>query len=89
MVGKYNSILIFSAKNTRPKRKWQLHNEQLHGSYCLLNIIRVAAVVHVTSMEWKRNVYTLLVVKEGPERRGKHLQDLAVDGIITLNGSVI
>ena len=31
-----------------------LHNEQLHGSYCLLNIIRVAAVVHVTSMEWKR-----------------------------------
>ena len=66
-----------------------LHNEQLHGSYCLLNITMVVAVVHVTIMEWKRNVFTLLVVKEGPERRGKHLEDLAVDGIIILNGSVI
>ena len=37
-------------------------------SYCLLNIIRVAAVVHVTSVEWKRNAYTLLVVKERPEK---------------------
>ena len=66
-----------------------LHNEQLHGSYCLLNIIMVAAVVHVTSVEWNRNAYTLLVVKEGPERIGKHLEDLAVDGIIILNVSVI
>ena len=46
-------------------------------------------MVHVTNMEWKRNAYTLLVVKEGPERRGKHLEDLAVDGIIVLSGSVI
>jgi hypothetical protein len=58
-----------------------LHNEQLHGWYCLLNTIRVAAVVHVTSMEWKRNAYTLLVVKEGPERR-RNLEDPDIDGII-------
>ena len=57
--------------------------------YCLLNIIRVAAVVYVTSMEWKRNAYTLLVVKERPERSRKHLEDLDVDGIIIISGSVI
>lgn len=62
-----------------------LHNEQLHGWYCLLNTIRVAAVVHVTSMEWNRNAYTLLVVKEGPERK-RNLEDPDIDGII-LSGS--
>ena len=46
-------------------------------------------MVHVESAEWKRNGYTLLVVKEGPERRGKHLEDLAVDGIIILSVSVM
>ena len=49
----------------------------------------VAAVVHVESMEWKRNAYTLLVVKERPERSRKHLEDLDVDGIIIISGSVI
>jgi hypothetical protein len=46
-----------------------LHKEQLHGWYCLLNTIRVAAVMHVTSVEWKRNAYTLFVLKEGPAKR--------------------
>jgi hypothetical protein len=36
-------------------------------------------------MEWKRNAYTLLVLKEGPERR-RNLEDPDVDGLI-LNGS--
>jgi len=63
-----------------------VHNEQLHGWYCLLNTVRVAAVVHVTSMEWKRNAHTLLVLKEGPERRG-NMEDPDVDGIIILSGS--
>jgi hypothetical protein len=68
------------------KGEWiNLHNEQLHGWYCLLNTIRVAAVMHVTSMEWKRNAYTLLVVKEGPEGR-RNLEDPDGDGII-LSGS--
>lgn len=44
-----------------------LRNEQLHGWYCLLNTIRVAAVMHVTSMEWKRIAYTLLILNEDPE----------------------
>ena len=42
--------------------------------------------MHVTSMEWKRNAYTLLVVNKGIERRRK-LEDADVDGIIKLNGS--
>jgi len=42
--------------------------------------------MHVTSMEWKRNAYTLLVVNKGTERRRK-LEDADVDGIIKLNGS--
>ena len=46
-------------------------------------------MVHVTSVEWKRNAYTLLVVKEIPERNGKHLEVLDVDGIIILSGSVM
>jgi len=68
-------------------RDWiNLHNEQLHGWYCLINTIRVVAAMHVTSMEWKRNAYTLLVVNKGTERRRK-LEDADVDGIIKLNGS--
>lgn len=58
----------------------------LHGWYCMLNTIRVAAVMHVTRMEWKRNAYTLLVVKEVSESR-RNLEDPDVDGIIILNGS--
>jgi hypothetical protein len=41
--------------------------------------------VALTSMEWKRNAYTLLVLKEGSERR-RNLEDSDVDGII-LSGS--
>ena len=58
-----------------------LHNEQLHGWYCMLNTIRMAAVMHVTCMEWMRNAYILLVVKEESERR-RYLEDHNVDGII-------
>lgn len=62
------------------------HNEQIRGWYCWLNTVRVAAVMHVTSVEWKRNTDTLLVVKEGHERR-RNLEEPDVDGIIILNGS--
>ena len=50
----------------------------------MLNTIRMAAVMHVTCMEWKRNAHMLLVVKEGTERR-RNLEDPDVDGIIILN----
>ena len=43
-------------------------------------------MVHVTSVEWKNNAYTLLVVKEGPDR-GINVEDLDVDGIIIFSGS--
>ena len=70
-------------------RNWiNLNNEQLHGWYCLLNTVRVAAILHVTSVEWKRNSYTFLVVKEGLERR-RNLEDRDVDGIIILSGSLM
>jgi len=61
-----------------------LHNDW----YCWLNTctIRVAAVMHVTSMEWKRNAYKLLVLREGPERR-RNMEDPDVDRTIILNGS--
>ena len=52
----------------------------------MLNTVRVTAVVHVTSVEWKSNAYTLLVVKEGPDR-GINLEDPDVDGIVTFSGS--
>jgi hypothetical protein len=61
-------------------------DEQLHGWYCLLNTIRVAAVVRVTSMEWKKSAYKLLVLKEEPERR-RNMEDPDGDGIIILSGS--
>ena len=38
----------------------------------------------VTCVEWKRNAYILLVVKEESERR-RNLEDHNVDGIIILN----
>jgi len=65
-----------------------LHNEQLHGWYCLLNTctVRVAAVMHVASLERKRNAYTLLVLREGPER-SRNMEDPDVDRIIILSGS--
>ena len=60
------------------RRLNKLHNEQLDGWNCLLNTVRVAAIVQVTSVEWKSNVYTFLMVKEGIERR-RHLEDRDVD----------
>ena len=53
MASKHYFILIFSAKNNRPKNWINLHNEQLNGWHFLLNTIREAAMVQVTSMEWK------------------------------------
>jgi len=43
-------------------------------------------VVYVTSKVWKGSAYTLLVLKEGHERR-RNMEDPDVDGIIILSGS--
>jgi hypothetical protein len=58
VVSKYYCILMFSEKNSRGEGRvtgdWiNVNSEQLYGWYCLLNAVRVAAVMHVICMEWE------------------------------------
>ena len=85
-----NEVLwrIFGPRSDEVTGEWRrLHNEELNGLYCLLNIVRVIKsrrmrwAGHVTRMGEERGVYRVLVGK--PESKN-HWGDIGVDGWIIL-----